>query len=255
MRPIRNHNKISGKKMNSVIRKAEMFGDIVPLKRNAKLIDDAHISMVNIPNSPLGVSDDGALEVSHIKGVFADSDEMDVHVDHLSMTVKMGKNEYWFQVVDQLTEPKIPVIDSFTTDFEVNPTELAKFCKGHKTGFVRLVATHDKTGKKTVFAFLYEEDGTLVGGMDLHSVWNGEEIANTYPAERFLKMDAFGTKGRIQTSESYPFQMSGKDDSGEYTYFVAPRIGEEGMHNFRDKEKNWIASHNKKLFKWWNRKS
>lgn len=263
MKLIKNHNKVSGKRINSTIRKSSLVGKYVPIKENVKLIDDHHVSLLHIPDNPLGVGETGEVEISHIKDVFSDREEMDVTLNEDKLTIRLGKNEYWFLVTDNLYEPKIPEITDFTTDFELDPSELAKFVKGHKDGFVRLVATYDKTGKKTVFAFLYEpvrEYGNiypvdkLVGGLDLHTTWNGAEFSTAYPSERLMKMDAFGTNAKIQTRTNYPFVMSGWDAGVEYQYLVAPQIN-EGNVDFTEREKNWIASHNKKLFKWWNRKS
>lgn len=254
---IRNYNsKISGKRINNVVWKADIIGNNIPMRKKVAMIDKQRVNLVSIGDGkePLmgEESPDSVLDVSHLKGVFSDDDDLTASIRDGRLYLTNGKDTFWFCLLDEhIQEPNYPSNMKLDTEFRTDPKKFAKmYSKDVKDGYAKLVADRDGNGKQYVRAFLYDKNGILKDSVILADSWEGTESVSRYPIDYLRNMDKMKGSVSIRMSTDYPLVANTLNDEVQTEYLLAPRIGryddEEPFAYESKQERNWVASHNRK---------
>lgn len=144
--------KLTGKRINSVVSKAGMVDNRLPMKRQTSLVDEDRVSIITIGDGReplLGVEVfDKFIDTDHLNGVFDDDEVFDAHMDKGRLVLTKGRNNYRFPLDDVVgDEPRLPQIDEFDTSFILDPHRLPKkYGKDCKDGYVKFSAGYDENG-------------------------------------------------------------------------------------------------------------
>lgn len=252
--------KLKGKRINRAVKTAESFGEYLPLEDDVKLVDKAHVDIIRMKSDGglLGVTvPKKCVSVSHMIDVFNDKETYDASVDDNFLYLTVGKNIYRFPLIEDDSSPvKIPEIEC-NTEFTFKPKELVKAThgKGLKKGHTTIRTIWDKKGKKSVWAILYDEGGTVPQSyIKLTDDWyddKGLKRRVMLPTDYLRKLDNLGDEIHIEMDDDYPIAATSVADGIEMRYLLAPRIENDDSEEFIAKQKEitrvedeYIASHN-----------
>jgi len=244
--------KLSGRKMNSVIAKAAMMGDNLPLGTEVRMIDPERVSMIemNGRGAPiLGAAADGELDIRRMKGAFSDGEEFVADLKDGKFVLMKGRDRYWFQVLDPASPmPKMPPAFDTDTHFEMDPRKISRmYDKRMKDGYARLVAGYDRHGNRTVQAFLFDEGYNLLDAVDLKTEWTGKESSVRLPMKQLKGIGALGRSVNVGMKDDYPLVATIDEGEMDVRYLLAPRIHTDSSEIAREdrQQQDWIASHNR----------
>lgn len=245
--------KLTGKRINSVVGKASIVGNRIPMKRQTSMADEDHVNIVCIGDGReplLGVEcPDKMVVLDHLRGVFRDDEVFDASVKDGCLHLTKGKNSYWFHLVDNFDKDVVcPKLDS-DTRFRMDPRKLSKrYGKDVKGGYAKFVADVDSDGHRTVRAFIYDGSDRLVDCILLGTSWTGEASVSRYPMDYIRDMDRLGGEVVIGMSTDYPLVADTLNEDVKVQYLLAPRIGfqdEDTFHYESEQEEEWVSSHNR----------
>lgn len=246
--------KLTGKRINSVVSKADMVSNRLPMKRQTALVDDERISIITIGDGReplLGVEvPDKFIDTDHLKGVFDDDEVFDTRMDNGRLVLTNCRNSYRFPldyVVDN--EPRLPQIEEFDTNFTLDPRRLPKkYGKDCKGGYVKISAGYDKTGKRIVRAFVYDKQHKLKDCVDLGDTWRGSESESRYAIDRMKNLGKLGDRMEISMSSDYPMFADVREGEVKAVYALAPLIVTDGIPSDEEvQEEEWLSSHNRRI--------
>ncbi len=244
--------KLSGRKVNSVIAKAAMVGDNVPLGTEVRMIDSDRVSMIELNGrgTPiLGAVAEGELDIRRMKGVFSDGEEFDADMKDGKFVLRKGRDRYWFQVLDPASPmPKMPPSFDTDTHFEMDPRKISRmYDKRMKDGYARLVAGYDRYGNRTVHAFLFDEGYNLLDAVDLKAEWTGKESSVRLPMKQLKGISGLGKRVNVGMKDDYPLVATVDEGEMDVRYLLAPRIHTDSSEiaNEDRQQQTWIASHNR----------
>lgn len=242
----RNRKKTKGSRINSAVDKAALTGETVPLNASRGSKDKAGVSIVDVRGSPFGVDTDGSIELSRIKGVFSEKEEVEAEIRGDRLWLTMGKNSYWFRIrgnPDSDFDLK-NLLDKWEKEpratFEFDPTEMAQLARD--ADHVLLEAGRRKDGVWTVFATFYDGNHQFIRGVDLKAPWFGTESASLFAADYVSKWGRLGKKAKGTIGTNWPIVIEGEDRGVDYAYALAPRLPENAPfmeENRTDEEREW----------------
>ena len=251
---IRSRNeKISGRRIGSLVDKSEIVDGSVPLQSTRAQTDKDRVSMIRIgskKNPPLGVDFNGEVDRRRLDA-FNGKEEGELEVRDGRLHMRIGKNDYWFRIDESDdSEPKYPELDfSNGATFSISPSEIAEIVKAEKTDAVKLEAGIGKNGKKSVFLSYTDSNGEF-HGINLAVSWEGSPCAVYLPKDKVSKWGRLGKTARARIANDYPIEISGSDEGVDYDYALAPRIETEdgeivpATKPQSEAEAQWIASRN-----------
>lgn len=246
----RNGGRVSGRRINSLVEKARLMGDEVPLEESRRMSHPAHIAMISVEGEdgpPLGVSGSGYVDADRIRGMFRDDEQFAVSMEDGYLVFSKGpKDVYWFPVeAHRLDEPEAVPIAPDTT-FDIDPAELAR-----RTDHVIIEAGYSRNGGRTVFVSFYDKSNGFIRGVDLDTPWEGKESISAYSGDIVAGWGALGRKAKVSMGTAHPIRLDGTDDGVEYNYILAPRLEgtRDGGASLREREmsareRGWVASRN-----------
>ena len=246
--------KLTGKRINSVVSKADVVGNRLPMKRQTALVDEERISIITIGDGReplLGVEvPEKFIDTDHLKGVFDDDEVFDAHMEKGRLVLTKGRNSYRFQLDDVVdNEPRLPQIDEFDTTFILDSSRLPKkYGKDCKGGYVKISAGYDKTGKRIVRAFVYDKQHKLKDCVNLGDTWRGSESESRYAIDRMKNLGKLGDRMEISMSSDYPMFADVREGEVKAVYALAPLIVTDGIPSDEEiQEEEWLSSHNRRI--------
>ena len=248
--------KLTGKRMNDVIRMTSNYMDEVPLWSKMDLVDPGHVSLLSIDaKGPVwGIEAPYTVDLDHLKGVFKDGEEFEAEIDNDRLILTAGKNSYWFALNgdEGYIRPKVPNLEDLDVTFTVDTAKISDSCKRiYYGGYASIRPAYDKNGNKTVWLFLYNEKGEFGEGVNLGVSWDsamgddsGREAYAAFPAEYLAQIKDVSDRMKIEMRSDYPLRGTAKQNGINVSYLLAPRISNEQWD--LKEEDRWIASHNMK---------
>ncbi len=258
------NEKISGKRIKSVVGKAKTMGESqVPMKGGKTLgMDSPYYRHMKLGSEkdPLFLDEDGEVEIAHFEDVLGSREEAEIEVRDGRLWMTQGKHTSWFYILppeagrESFTPP-----ENVKAEFTVDPSSIAKMSK--KAKYVRIEAGINRAGERTVLIVYYDENMNFIDGMDLKTRWEGEPITAVFNAEDVSRWKTLGNSAhaKIYTdsfrNELFPgIELEGYDNGVPYDYVLPKNAATEiyAQTNFHDggyineEDRDWYMSCNRK---------
>ncbi len=251
--------RLSGRRIGAALRGPRAIGsDAVKMGRRAVYADRERVRMAvaSSPDPPFMAEAEGRMMPrAFIDGAFGDAEEFDAYMEGDTLVLRKGRNSYRLRTYEDPDKIKAPILEGgfagFPLDAPILGKELKRF-KRDKGARARIVAAHDRDGKRVAYVIVHSGDG-IAGGARIGEWaprdWDDESGGySSWFSPRYLSSAAMmGDGAHARVRRDSPLQVVRSEEGIETSLLEAPMILTDpaDVEEMDRMDREWISSHNR----------
>ena len=251
--------KLSGRRIGAALRGPRAIGsDAVKMGRRAVYADEERVRMAvaTSPDPPFMAEAEGRmLPRAFIDGAFGDAEEFDASMEGDTLVLRKGRDSYCLRTYEDPDRFKAPVLEGGFAGFPLDASALGRELKGFrrdKGARARIVAAHDRDGRRVAYVIVHSGDG-IAGGARIGEWapldWDDEGGGySSWFSPGYLSSAAMmGDGAHARVRQDSPLQVVRSEEGIETSLLEAPMILTDpaDAEEADRREREWISSHNR----------